>query len=155
MQLVEFDGEEDRDRDSVRLALTKYNPLFKSLFDKYTGKSKLKSKTPTLAESEIGQNELIKCLRDHNINHSMMTKTELLAFIKLINRKMISRLEEDGLEYQGFVHLFVQLAIFFHTRSRFSSPHETGGKPIHLLTYGDMIENLITWLRNAAESRGQ
>ena len=68
---------------------------------------------------------------------------------------MLSPFEEDALDFKGFVHLFVQLAIFFHLKEKFIAPHETGGKAIHALAFAEMLENLITWLKLAANSRGQ
>lgn len=36
LQIIDFEKEEDRDRDGVRIAMTKYANLLKFLFDKYT-----------------------------------------------------------------------------------------------------------------------
>lgn len=74
--------------------------------------------------------------------------------MKLINRMMVCRYEDDALDYQGFAHFLVQIAIFFHLRERFIAPHETGGKSINSLTFGDMVENLIMWFKLAANARG-
>lgn len=128
--LVEFDTEEDRDRDGVRLALAKYRPLFEHLFEKYTARAPSKQK-PERVERQIQQSEIIRLLRDHNITHSLLSKTDMCNFMKLINRKMLSRYEEESLDYEGFVHFFIQLAVFFHLKEKFISPHETGGKSIH------------------------
>lgn len=53
------------------------------------------------------------------------------------------------------MHFIVQVSIFFHFKQRFIAPHETGGKAINHLTFGEMVENLITWLKLAANFRGQ
>lgn len=100
------------------------------------------------------QADIIKVLRDHNITHSLLSKTEMCTFMKLINRKMLSRYEEDSLDFQGFVHLMIQIGLFFHLKERFIAPHETGGKNIHQLNFGEMIDNLITWFKLAAQARG-
>lgn len=98
--MVEIEAEEDRDRDSARLAVVRYRTLLDYLFDKYTVKNQLKKYTSELMlEKHILANDLIKMLRDHNIGHGMINKTEVSAFIKLINRKMISRFEEDALDF--------------------------------------------------------
>lgn len=98
--MVEFEAEEDRDRDGARLAVVRYRPLLDYLFDKYTVKNQLKKyQSELLQEKHIVANDLIKMLRDHNIGHSMINKTEVSAFIKLINRKMICRFEEDALDF--------------------------------------------------------
>ena len=80
--LVDFDGaEEDREKDSVRLILQKYTTLFRFLFDKYTAKSDLYKKKQntrnrTLSEKVISIADLIKLYREHNMDHSMLTKHE-------------------------------------------------------------------------------
>lgn len=37
--LIEFETEEDRDKESVKLVLVKYNSLFTYMFDKYSSKN--------------------------------------------------------------------------------------------------------------------
>ena len=77
--LIDFDGvEEDREKDSVRLILQRYTALFRFLFDKYTAKYDLNKKRPLHVASEkvIAINDLMKLYRDHNMDHSMLTKHE-------------------------------------------------------------------------------
>ena len=109
IELVDFAQEEDRDKEGVRLALIKYNPLFQHLFDKYTAKTNMRQQAANdrLVEKQIATGDLIKLVRDHNISHSLLSKTELSTFVKLINRKMVCRYEDDALDYQGFAHFFV------------------------------------------------
>jgi hypothetical protein len=96
----------------------------------------------------------LKLLRDHNITHALLTKTEVTVFMKLINRRLVCRYDEDALDYYGFVHFLVQIALFFHLKARFISPQETGNKSMHSLTFGEMVENMITWFKLAADQRG-
>ena len=42
-----------------------------------------------------------------------------------------------------------------HSKARFRAPHETGGREIKYLNYGEMFQNMITWFNVAAKSRGQ
>ena len=72
--------EEDRDKDGARLAVVKYKPLLDYLFDKYTVKNMLKKfQVPPelMGERHIIANDLIKMLRDHNIGHTLLNKTEI------------------------------------------------------------------------------
>jgi hypothetical protein len=48
--LIDFEGEEDRDREGARLALVKYRPLLDYLFDKYTAKAQLKNKIANIGD---------------------------------------------------------------------------------------------------------
>ena len=80
--LVDFDGtEEDREKDSVRLVLQKYTSLFRFLFDKYTAKNDiLRRQTAVVglnvSEKLIPIQDLMKLFRDHNMDHSMLSKHE-------------------------------------------------------------------------------
>ena len=96
---------------------------------------------------------MIKFLRDHNIGSNLLNKAELVTFIKVINSDF-SMYEDDALDYQGFVQLIIQSAIHFHLKNKFIQPQETGDKLVSQLTFGDMVENLITWFQFAATSRG-
>lgn len=72
--------EEDRDKDGARLAVVKYKPLLDYLFDKYTVKNMLKKfqgPPELMGERHIIANDLIKMLRDHNIGHTLLNKTEI------------------------------------------------------------------------------
>ena len=72
--------EEDRDKDGARLAVVKYKPLLDYLFDKYTVKNMLKKfqgPPEKMGERHIIANDLIKMLRDHNIGHNLLNKTEI------------------------------------------------------------------------------
>ena len=80
-KLIDLSGvEEDRERDSVRLALQKYNPLFRYLFDIYTNKLDAIRKQPpsglSVNEKVILMADLMKLYRDHNLDHVMLTKSE-------------------------------------------------------------------------------
>lgn len=80
-KLVDLSGvEEDRERDSVRLALQKYTPLYRFLFESYTNKLDSLRKQPpkgiAVNEKVIKVVELMKMYRDHNLDHGMLTKSE-------------------------------------------------------------------------------
>jgi hypothetical protein len=103
--LIDFETgiEEDRDRESVRLALMKHNTLFRFLFDKYTAKQSLRKQrglgaigisSDYLSEKSIKAAELLKLLRDHNINHNILSKTEMTTLMKMINGVLLTRHED-------------------------------------------------------------
>ena len=117
--LVDFEGtEEDREKDSVRLILQKYTTLFRFLFDKYTAKSDLYKKQTTrnrtLSEKVITIADLIKMYRDHNMDHSMLTKHEFKNLMQQINTKLLRPYDDDALNFAGFVQFFWQSAIYCH-----------------------------------------
>ena len=65
------------------------------------------------------------------------------------------RFEDDALDYQGFQQFLIQISIHFHLKGKFLETHETGGKCISQLTFGEMLENLVSWFRIAAASKRQ
>ena len=71
-----------------------------------------------------------------------------------INDKLLKPYSHDSLNFAGFVQFFWQSAIYCHNVGRFKAPHETGGKSIKSLLFGEMIQNLIRWFKVAARARG-
>ena len=51
--------------------------------------------------------ELIKLYRDHNIDHSMLTKHEVQLLTKQINNKLLVKYSNEALTYNGFVQMLV------------------------------------------------
>ena len=105
-------------------------------------------------EKVILMNELVKMYRDHNMDHAMLSKSEYQLLVNLVNDKLLKPYDGDALNFPGFVQFFWQSAIFCHTHYRFKAPHETGGKDISQLLYGEMIANAVTWFKLAARSHG-
>ena len=151
-------AEEDRERDSVRFALQKYTPLFRYLFDNYSNKQdSIKKKPPkgiAVNEKVILMKELMKMYREHNMDHGMLSMSEYQMLVQLINDKLLKPYDDDALNFAGFVQFFWQSAIFCHNQHRFKAPHETGGKDISMLLYGEMITNAVTWFKFAARAHG-
>jgi len=109
--LFDFSGtEEDREKDSVRLALQRFTPLLRMLFDKYTAKPdfvrRQPHKNPTVSEKVITLAELVKLYRDHNLDHTMLSKNEFQMLVALINDKLMKPYDDDALNFPGFVQFF-------------------------------------------------
>ena len=71
-----------------------------------------------------------------------------------INDKLLKPYDDDALNFAGFVQFFWQSSIFCHNNLRFKAPHETGGRSIKSLLFGEMVENSVTWFKVAAQARG-
>ena len=97
--------------------------------------------------------ELMKMYREHNLDHSMLTKSDYQTLVNLINDKLLKPYDDDALNFAGFVQFFFQSAVFMHLQGRLKEPHETGGQTISQLTYGEMINNVVTWFKLAAKVR--
>ena len=71
-----------------------------------------------------------------------------------INNKLLLKYGNEALTYAGFIQILMQSAFFMHNKARFKAPVETGGREIKYLSFGDMLQNMITWFSMAAKSRG-
>lgn len=121
IELFDFEEEEERDVDAIKIFMKKYAKLWKFFFDKYanmcfSGKhirnfDQLNDKLNT-----INLAELIKLLKDHDLGKEYMTREELTAIIRLVNFKKILKSDLTALNYAGFLEWIVQAAIFMFTK---------------------------------------
>ena len=100
--LIDLSKEEDREKDGVRLVVERYNQLFRYLFDRYTSHQKRLS-SDFVSERTLKVIELLKLFRDHNIDHSMLSKHEVQQFTLKINNKLLLKYGNEALTYTGFV----------------------------------------------------
>lgn len=73
---IEFE-EEERDRDGVKILMTKYQKVLKFLFNKYAMSRSQHKKVENFdyyGDKSINLAELNKLLRDHDINQQILTK---------------------------------------------------------------------------------
>ena len=92
--------------------------------------------------------------REHGMDHKMINKNEIHKIIKAVNDSLLTRYDTDELNLMGFQIFLLQVSVFLHVKARFKEPHETGGKKINQLTFGDMFDNLIRWFTISIKSRG-
>ena len=138
----------------MRSTLDKNQPLLRFLFDGFTvGHKYPPPKGIAVNEKVIRIAELMKLYREHNINGAMLSKSEYETLISLINDKLLKPYDEEALNFTGFVQFFWQSAIYCHEMNKLKAPHDTGGKYLSQLIYGDMIENLVKWFKLAAVAR--
>jgi hypothetical protein len=90
IELIDFEWIEPRDRDSLKIAMTKSNALFKYLFDRYSIASNgMKAnfgphmtpqkmmRSEIMSERSINQKELMRMLKDHGLDFGMISKHEI------------------------------------------------------------------------------
>jgi hypothetical protein len=90
IELVDFEWIEPRDRDSLKIAMTKNNAILKYLFDRYSiASGDIKASFGThmtpqkmmrseiMTERNINQKELMRMLKDHGIDFGMISKHEI------------------------------------------------------------------------------
>ena len=74
-----------------------------------------------------------------------------------INDRLLKPYDDDALSLPGFVQFFWQSAIYCHEKNRFKpsfiSKHNGGRTHSKSLSYGEMIQNLVTWFKFAAKVR--
>ena len=51
--------------------------------------------------------ELMKMYREHNLDHSMLTKNDYQTLVNLINDKLLKPYNNDALNFAGFVQFFL------------------------------------------------
>ncbi len=77
ISLVNFEtDEEDRHRDAMRFLVSKYQNLFKYLFDRYTavsGSLKRKGSLETVSDKVIKFGECQRCLKEHGVDNSQLS----------------------------------------------------------------------------------
>jgi hypothetical protein len=118
---VNFEEDEDRDRDAMRLLVLENNNLFKYLFDRYTatgGALKRKTSYETISDKVIKLGECVRCLKDHGHDSTYVTVKEISVLVKMINGVMLTRHGSEQLEYPGFVQLLAQASIVAHKKGR-------------------------------------
>lgn len=137
--LFEYDVEEQRDVDAVKMVAKKYTKLFKFLFDKYANSGysvqafrnfeELNKKMQTITIAEI-----MKMLRDHHVTNRIISKSNVSEIVRRIqpNSTLLP------LTYSLFVEFFIQLAFVIH-----SYPPADG------------LLKLIKFFEDSARSRGQ
>jgi hypothetical protein len=139
LNLFEYDEEEQRDVDAVKMVAKKYAKLFKYLFNKYAnsgysvqafrdfGELNKKLHTVTIAE-------LMKMLRDHHVTNRIVSKSNVSEIVRRVqpNNTLLP------LSYLLFVEFFIQLAFV-----------------IYSYPSADALLKLIKFFEDSARSRGQ
>ena len=145
--LFDYDAEEQRDVDAIKIVVKKYSKLLKYLFTKYANSGysvkafsnfeELNKKLQTISVAEI-----MKMLRDHYVTNRIITKAKISEIVRQVH----SNASPLPLEYRYFVEFFIQLGYVIYT----SPPNNM----IHL-TPADTLMKLITFFEESARSRGQ
>ena len=145
--LFDYDAEEQRDVDAIKIVVKKYSKLFKYLFTKYANSGysvkafsnfeELNKKLQTISVAEI-----MKMLRDHYVTNRIITKTKISEIVRQVHLNS----SPLPLEYKYFVEFFIQLGYIIYT----SPPNNM----IHL-TPAETLMKLITFFEESARSRGQ
>ena len=60
----------------------------------------------------IKAEEVRRMLKDHGVDFQMVSRPELSQMVRAINE--FTSLDDQALEFDGFIQLIVQLAIFCH-----------------------------------------
>lgn len=145
--LFDYDAEEQRDVDAIKIVVRKYSKLFKFLFTKYANSGysvkafknfeELNKKLQTISVAEI-----MKMLRDHFVTNRIISKSK----ISEIARQVHENSTPMPLEYKYFVEFFIQLGYVIYTSPPNNMTH---------LTPAETLIKLITFFEDAARSKGQ
>jgi len=147
VNIFDYEAEEERDVNAVKMTSKKYTKLFKYLFSKYANSGysvqafsnfeELNKKLQTITIAEI-----MKMLRDHHVTNRIIGKSKVSEIVRRVQPNSTPL----PLSYPVFVEFFIQLAYVIYT-----------GPPNNLihLTPADTLLKLIVFFEESARSRGQ
>ena len=146
IELFDFEEEEERDVDAIKIFMKKYSKLWRFYFNKYanmcfSGKHIRNFDQLNAKHNTINLAELIKLLHDHDLGKEYLTKEELSAIIRLVNFKKIHKSDLTALTYAGFLEWIVQTAIYMFT------------KPPEDLSHFPPVEALYNFLRKLEKAQ--
>ena len=97
IRLIDLDNEEEeRDRDGVKIALTRYSKVFKFLFNKYAMSRAQHMKVENFeyfGDKSINLAEICKLLREHDLL-ALSTHNSILIHVSTTSRENISSLSK-------------------------------------------------------------
>lgn len=144
--LFEYDAEEQRDVDAVKIVAKKYSKLFKYLFSKYANSGysvkafrdfeELNKKLQTITIAEI-----MKMLRDHYVTNRIISKTKVSEIVRQVQPNSTPM----PLNYNVFVEFFIQLGYVIYTSPPNNMTH---------LSPADALLKLIAFFEESARSKG-
>eukprot|EP01022_Parablepharisma_sp_SALTPOND_P026722 TRINITY_DN64702_c0_g1_i1.p1 TRINITY_DN64702_c0_g1~~TRINITY_DN64702_c0_g1_i1.p1 ORF type:complete len:1094 (+),score=155.90 TRINITY_DN64702_c0_g1_i1:2337-5618(+) len=151
IELYTVEDEEDKDCEALKLFIEQHKRVFRYLYNRYANSgfsSKPKGSFDALKEklSTISMAEIIKMLKDHSITLRMLSHSELASFIRLVNFKLIHKNDLTALTYQGFIELFVQIAIYIFSKEPYYNAHMP--PVVH-------VEALLEHFKQAAKIKGE
>ena len=121
IELFDFEEEEQRDVEAIKIFMKKYSKLWKFYFEKYANagfSTKNIKNFDQLNEKHntINLAEALKLLKDHDFNKRYITKEEVAAIIRLVNFKKIKKSDLTAMNYHGFLEWIIQTAIYVFTK---------------------------------------
>ena len=154
IEIINLDVEEDKDKKVVWVIMKRYTKVMRYLFNSYTNSG-------YVINSVIGHNlifdqkqqkaeniflpDLWKMILDHNCK-KLILKEEVNVLFKLVNQKILKKTDLQTLDFDGFHHLFIQLAIFIYSRP----PKNLSHMPIYL-----PVQELFNHFRDAEAKQGK
>ena len=133
---------------AVRLLLKKYKKAIRFIYKKYAN-SGYGRKADTFAAFQVNKmkiniTDLWTIRRDYL--SKMVSKEELTALIRLVNTVILHNKQETrALEFEGFEHFFMQVAVFSYSKPPNDLRHLP---PVHL------IQMLINHFRETLAKKG-
>jgi len=121
IELFDFEEEEIRDVEAIKIFMKKYSKLWKFYFNKYANMcysvkhirnfEQLNDKLNT-----INMAEMLKLLKEHGFDKKYITKEELSVIIRQVNFKKIKKNDLTALNYAGFLEWIIQVSMFVFTK---------------------------------------
>lgn len=114
VELIQIEDEEERDKQSVELALKKYSKPLRFLFSKYCFSTGAHNKNTLFNEIESEYQtctlaDIWKMCREYELSDSV-TKEQVQSIVKKINLKVSNKAEINNLDYEGFKTFIITVA---------------------------------------------
>ncbi|EAR95077.2 hypothetical protein TTHERM_00640050 (macronuclear) [Tetrahymena thermophila SB210] len=150
IQLINIEELEERDRETLGMALKKYHKSIKALFTKYQNSTTTIKKGDFFAQMRekidlISIQDIGKMIKENDLL-DLCTKEELVQLIKLINAKTVEKGDTSPLDLDDFSKYLVQFALLIYSRP----PKDMRG--CHA---GQIFEQLFKHIAAATKKRGE
>ncbi|CDW79816.1 UNKNOWN [Stylonychia lemnae] len=134
-QLYDLRLEEQKDQDAVRFFVKKNLRIFRNLFNKYANTTgpvnQVQQTFDQLSQknSLITVAELLKMLKEFQINNLQVSKDDVINMVRLINMEILKKKDKGQaslsvLEFEGFVEFMLQLAVHLYSFNAQLSPQQ-------------------------------
>lgn len=121
IELFDFEEEEQREVEAIKIFMKKYSKLWRFYFNKYanmcfSAKSIKNFDQLNDKHNTINLAELLKLMKDHDFDKRYITIEELGAIIRLVNFKKINKSDLTAMDYPGFLEWIIQTSIYVFTK---------------------------------------
>lgn len=151
IHIWEIEDEEESVAEEIKIWIDENRKILRYFFNNYSSyeltRKKLGNASLTQSYLEtISLIEIARMFKDHNIPIKLLSKIEISSLIRQINLKYFQNNDSSAISFEGFIELFVQVALFIYNKP-----------PAHLkhLPPVALVQRLMQEFKNAAKKLGE